>query len=49
MEIGSRVIVRNKFHGVIRFIGPTHYAKGEWIGIEVRRCFAFSFLVAGIG
>lgn len=34
LAIGQEVSVRDK-NGIIRFIGPTKFAKGTWIGIEL--------------
>ena len=34
-QVGDSVIVRGNLNGIIRYIGDTHYAKGEWIGVEV--------------
>ena len=32
---GSRVLVRGRHEGVVRFAGSVHYAKGEWFGVEL--------------
>eukprot|EP00397_Hematodinium_sp_SG-2012_P004428 GEMP01004440.1.p1 GENE.GEMP01004440.1~~GEMP01004440.1.p1 ORF type:complete len:1143 (+),score=373.19 GEMP01004440.1:96-3524(+) len=34
-EAGDRVIVNQKFLGVVRFYGPTQFASGNWVGIEL--------------
>ena len=34
LAIGQEISVRDK-NGIIRFIGPTKFAKGTWIGIEL--------------
>ena len=39
IEIGSRVLVGSSAasskKGIVRFIGETHFATGEWIGVEL--------------
>ncbi|CAN0062676.1 unnamed protein product, partial [Ectocarpus sp. 12 AP-2014] len=34
VALGSRVTVTGK-KGVVKFIGPTDFAAGEWIGVEL--------------
>jgi hypothetical protein len=34
MELGHTVSVRGQ-EGVVKYIGEVHYAKGQWVGIEV--------------
>ncbi|ETW10146.1 hypothetical protein H310_00516 [Aphanomyces invadans] len=33
--IGSRVIVSGGRQGMLRFLGPTEFAKGVWVGVEL--------------
>lgn len=33
--VGQIVRVTNGQHGVVRFIGQTHFAAGDWVGIEL--------------
>ncbi|XP_027052096.1 CAP-Gly domain-containing linker protein 1-like [Pocillopora damicornis] len=35
LEIGDRVVVSGSKHGVVRYLGETGFAKGEWAGIEL--------------
>ncbi|KAH9126217.1 hypothetical protein LEN26_001095 [Aphanomyces euteiches] len=35
IDIGSRVVVTGGRKGVLRFVGPTEFAKGEWVGVEL--------------
>ena len=39
MEIGTNVLVGSSAatskKGIIRFIGETHFATGEWVGVEL--------------
>ncbi|PFX23382.1 CAP-Gly domain-containing linker protein 1-like isoform X2 [Stylophora pistillata] len=35
LEIGYRVVVSGTKHGVVRYLGETGFAKGEWAGIEL--------------
>ena len=35
LKEGDRVIVNNSKEGTLRFIGPTHFAKGIWVGVEL--------------
>ncbi|CAB4000974.1 Hypothetical predicted protein [Paramuricea clavata] len=35
LKIGDRVIVSGTKMGVLRYLGPTEFAKGEWAGIEL--------------
>ena len=39
MEVGTKVMVGSSSatakKGTIRFIGETHFATGEWIGVEL--------------
>ncbi|RHY24248.1 hypothetical protein DYB32_008921, partial [Aphanomyces invadans] len=35
MEVGSRVLVVGGKTGVVRFMGTTDFAQGEWVGIEL--------------
>ena len=35
LAIGDRVVVGGAKSGTLRFLGPTHFAKGEWAGIEL--------------
>lgn len=35
LEIGDRVVVSGTKHGVVRYLGETGFAKGEWAGIEL--------------
>lgn len=34
-KIGDRVVVSGTKHGVVRYLGETGFAKGEWAGIEL--------------
>lgn len=34
-KVGDRVKVSGSRAGTIRFIGPTDFAAGEWIGVEL--------------
>lgn len=34
-EIGDRVVVSGTKHGVVRYLGETGFAKGDWAGIEL--------------
>lgn len=36
INVGDRVLVKNE-SGFIRFIGPTKFAPGQWVGIELDR------------
>lgn len=35
LSIGDRLLVNNSKEGTLRFIGPTHFAKGIWVGVEL--------------
>ncbi len=35
MEIGSRVVVVGGKNGIVRFMGNTDFAQGEWVGVEL--------------
>ena len=35
IELGSLILVRQKYTGVVKYIGPAHYAKGEFVGVEL--------------
>jgi dynactin complex subunit len=35
MNVGDRVVVQGKHPGTVRFLGETHYAKGEWVGVAL--------------
>jgi len=35
MEIGSRVLVVGGKTGIVRFMGTTEFAQGEWVGVEL--------------
>ncbi|RHY72734.1 hypothetical protein DYB38_008933 [Aphanomyces astaci] len=35
VAIGSRVLVSGGKKGVLRFMGPTDFAKGDWVGVEL--------------
>ncbi|XP_003387401.1 PREDICTED: CAP-Gly domain-containing linker protein 1-like isoform X2 [Amphimedon queenslandica] len=35
LRIGDRVLVNNSKEGTLRFLGPTHFAKGIWVGVEL--------------
>ncbi|DAZ94653.1 TPA: hypothetical protein N0F65_000933 [Lagenidium giganteum] len=35
ISIGSRVITNSNKTGIVRFIGETDFAQGEWVGIEL--------------
>ena len=39
MQVGDTVLVRGSLKGTVKYIGETHYAKGDWIGVEVRLCY----------
>ena len=32
---GQLVLIANKIEGVVRFVGPTHFARGIWVGVEI--------------
>ena len=32
---GDRIVVNGSKEGTLRFIGPTHFAKGIWVGVEL--------------
>ena len=32
---GDRVLVNGSKEGTLRFVGPTHFAKGIWVGVEL--------------
>lgn len=34
LDVGARVVT-NGHPGTVRFVGPTQFAAGEWIGIEL--------------
>lgn len=34
-KIGDRVVVSGTKHGVVRYVGETGFAKGEWAGVEL--------------
>ena len=34
-RVGQRVLVGNKMSGSVRFIGPTEFASGVWVGVEL--------------
>ena len=36
LKIGDQVIVSGTKMGVLRYLGPTEFAKGEWAGIELQ-------------
>ena len=36
LKIGDQVIVSGTKMGVLRYLGPTEFAKGEWAGIELK-------------
>ena len=36
LKIGDQVIVSGSKMGVLRYLGPTEFAKGEWAGIELQ-------------
>ncbi|OQR93350.1 glycoside hydrolase [Achlya hypogyna] len=35
MEIGSRVLVVGGKTGIVRFLGTTEFAQGDWVGVEL--------------
>nr|2E3H_A Chain A, Restin [Homo sapiens] len=35
LKIGDRVLVGGTKAGVVRFLGETDFAKGEWCGVEL--------------
>ena len=35
LNVGDRVVVSGTKHGVVRFLGETGFAKGEWVGVEL--------------
>ena len=35
-EVGDEVIIRDSLQGTVRFTGPTSFADGVWIGVELR-------------
>lgn len=36
MKVGSRALVKDKnLEGTVRFVGPTLFAPGKWIGIDL--------------
>ena len=35
MQPGDRVLVNGNKEGTLRFVGPTHFAKGIWVGVEL--------------
>ncbi|OQS03941.1 glycoside hydrolase [Thraustotheca clavata] len=35
MELGSRVLVVGGKQGVVRFMGTTEFAQGDWVGVEL--------------
>ena len=34
-QLGQRVLVGNVMAGTIRYVGPTHFAEGVWVGVEI--------------
>ena len=34
-EVGQRVVVGNAVSGIVRFIGPVHFAQGTFVGVEL--------------
>jgi dynactin complex subunit len=35
LNIGDRVLVNGAKEGTLQYIGPTHFAKGIWVGVEL--------------
>lgn len=35
LQVGSRVVVSGTKRGTLKFLGTTHFAKGEWAGVEL--------------
>ena len=35
LKIGDRVVIGGNKEGTLRYFGSTHFAKGEWAGIEL--------------
>ncbi len=36
-SVGDLVLVNTKHVGVVRFLGPTAFAEGNWVGLEMRK------------
>lgn len=32
---GQKVLIADKIQGVVRYVGPTHFAPGVWVGVEI--------------
>jgi dynactin complex subunit len=35
IKVGQKVVILGKRKGTVRFIGPTAFGQGEWVGIEL--------------
>jgi dynactin complex subunit len=37
LTVGQSVLVHSKHRAVIRFLGATDFAEGEWVGLELEK------------
>lgn len=42
IHVGLKITYKSK-HGIVRYVGPVHFAKGDWIGIELDQPVLFNF------